>query len=389
MRVIGLMSGTSHDGIDAAAVDFALEGDTLRGNLLSSHSQPYEPSLRRRLMGALPPAVPGFKEVCQLDADIGQAFAATALDTLAGLPSGADLICSHGQTVFHGALDGHVWGTLQLGQPAWIAERTGLPVVSDLRNRDVAAGGQGAPLVSLLDLLILADVVDDRRPVAALNLGGIANVTVLTSGHDPIAYDIGPANALIDAAALQISNGFRTFDEDGIVAARGIPDPGLLERLLDEPYYRLPPPKTTGTELFNGGYLRAHSGGVGGDDLLATVTALTAELIARELRGHRIRRVIVSGGGVRNPTLMAWLAARLPEVVVDVSDSIGLPADAKEAVAFALLGWMTIHGLPGSVASCSGAVGNRVLGAITPGSEALRLPPVAAMPSRLVLQSQA
>jgi anhydro-N-acetylmuramic acid kinase len=385
VRVIGLISGTSHDGIDAAAVDFRLEGETLHGTLLATECRPYEPRLRARLIEALPPAAAGLEEICRLDVEIGQAFARAALDVLELLPGAhADLVCSHGQTVFHGVEGGEAWGTLQVGQPAWIAEATGLPVVSDLRSRDITAGGQGAPLVPILDALVLAG---EAAPVAALNLGGIANVTVLSRGEDPIAYDLGPANALIDAAMMHVTDGREAFDADGREAAGGAVDAALLAALLDEPYYRLPPPKTTGKELFHGAYLAERAGSVSGRDLVATATALTAEVVARAMRDHGVERVLVSGGGARNPTLMAWIAERLPGVEIAGTDAVGLPPDAKEAIAFALLGWLSAHGLPGSVASCTGASAARVLGSFTPGRDPLAARPAAAMPRRLVMEA--
>ena len=182
MIVIGLISGTSHDGIDVAAVDFRLESDTLRGRLLASGTEPYPPELHERLVAALPPAATSAEAVCRLDADLGRAFAAAAGATLARLPGGeVALLCTAGQTVFHGVEDRRVWGTLQLGQAAFIAEATGLPVVSEVRPRDVAAGGQGAPLVAILDVLALAGFSspDEGAPVAALNLGGIAGASLM------------------------------------------------------------------------------------------------------------------------------------------------------------------------------------------------------------------
>ncbi|NUT42079.1 MAG: anhydro-N-acetylmuramic acid kinase [Thermoactinospora sp.] len=353
MRVLGLMSGTSHDGIDAAVVDWELRGDTLVGTVEQAGETPYPPALRERIVGALPPGRVDLAEVCALDTLIGQAFADAAE------PYDADLICSHGQTLYH-------WpglGTLQMGQPAWIAERTGVPVVSDLRVRDMAAGGQGAPLVSYLDLLTLPE------QAGALNIGGIANLTVRDSG---LAYDTGPGCALIDAAAPP-------YDRDGRLGAEGRVVPELLDKLLAEPYYAMTPPKTTGKELFTPDYVDAD---VRQADLVATLTALTAETVAAEIRRHALRRVVVSGGGVRNPTLMGMLRAR-----VDAEVAVHEFADAKEAIAFSLLGWLTAHGLPATVPSCTGASGPRILGTITPGSGPLRLPePVAVGPLQVLLQ---
>lgn len=326
------------------------------------------------------------RDVCRLDTLIGQAFAAVA-DDLARTACGgrAELVCSHGQTVYHWVEDGRTRGTLQLGQPAWIAERTGLPVVSDVRARDVAAGGQGAPLVSVLDVLLLGGL---DGPAAALNLGGIANLTFVRPGQDPIAYDTGPGNALIDAAVRELSSGREHLDERGRRAAGGRVDRGLLARLLDDPFYRRPPPKTTGKERFHAAYLRERLGeeGAAGDDLVATVTALTVETVGSELERLGARLVYVSGGGTRNPTLMSWLRGRVPGVGIAVSDELGVPERSKEALAFAVLGFLTAHGLPASVPSCTGAPGPRVLGSLTPGQAPLRLPePPQVAPRTLVL----
>src|SRR5689334_17723774 len=223
MRVIGMISGTSHDAIEAAAVDFALAGDAIEARVVATGSFPYAPELRARLVRALPPAQTTLEEVCALDTLIGQAFA----DAAAALPPG-QLVCSHGQTVFHWVDGPRALGTLQLGQAAWIAERLGVPVVSDVRIRDVAVGGQGAPLASVFDVLVLGDA---SRPCAALNLGGIGNVTVIRPGEEPIAYDTGPANALLDLAITAATDGAERFDRDGAGAARGRVDARLLERL--------------------------------------------------------------------------------------------------------------------------------------------------------------
>ncbi|MFJ3908608.1 anhydro-N-acetylmuramic acid kinase [Streptomyces sp. 2132.2] len=378
MRVIGLMSGTSYDAVDAAAADLELgaEDGVLRLVPLGMVSEPYPADVREALAAALPPATTTLAEVCRLDTRIGQAFAALASRADRELCAGrAELIASHGQTVYHWAEDGRVHGTLQLGEPAWIAERSGCPVVSGFRPRDVAAGGQGAPLVSLIDLMLLRG-----RPgvPAALNIGGIANVTVLPAGGDPLAFDTGPGNALIDAAVRELSSGKRSYDAEGALAAAGLVHEGLLERLLsEEPYYRMPPPRTTGKELFHAGYLRARLAGLGElrpQDLVATLTRLTARTVADALRPLGATEVFVSGGGVRNPALMAMLREELGSAAVRGSQELGLPAGAKEAYAFAVLGYLSLHGLPGNDPGCTGAAGPRVLGSLTPGSRPLRLP---------------
>lgn len=372
MKVLGLISGTSHDGIDAAVVDFALEGDVLHGHVTATASTPYDPALRARLRAALPPAATTLAEVCALDTLIGQAFAEAA----AAAPP-VDAVCSHGQTVYHWVEGTRALGTLQIGQPAWIAERLGVPVVADVRIRDITAGGQGAPLVSYLDTLLLAGL--PCRP-AALNLGGIANITV----PGRLAWDTGPANAMIDAAVLRTGAHPAGFDVDGALAARGRVDDDLLAELLAEPYYRLPPPKTTGKELFHDGYLDPFLGRET-TDLIATLTALTARTVADAVRGAEVDTLVVSGGGAANPTLMRMLGAELPGVRLVPSAELGAPRDAKEAIAFALIGWQTLHGVPATLPACTGAREARVLGTITPGAGPLHLPPPVEAPQTLRL----
>ncbi|MFE9987012.1 anhydro-N-acetylmuramic acid kinase [Streptomyces sp. NPDC005381] len=384
MRIIGMMSGTSYDAIDAAAADLDLEGDALVLRPLGLVSEEYEPELRDLLTAALPPAPTGLADVCRLDTLIGRAFAATANRADRELCDGrADAIASHGQTVYHWVEHGQVHGTLQLGQPAWIAEATGLPVVADFRPRDITAGGQGAPLVSLVDLLWLRG--RPGTPVA-LNLGGIANLTA----PDGTAFDTGPACALLDAAARGLSGGRLDHDVDGALAARGTVHEPLLRRLLAEPYYALPAPKTTGKELFHLGYLRDALAGFGtltAEDVIATLTRLTAVSVADAVRSVGATEVIASGGGTRNPTLMTMLGDRLPGVAVRTSDELGLPSAAKEAYAFAVLGFLTLHGLAGTEPASTGARHPSVLGSLTPGRDGLRLPPPAERtPVRLVLK---
>lgn len=382
MRVLGMISGTSHDGIDSAVVDVRPVEDGLELALVDGRATPYPAELRARLVAALPPAATSFAEVCALDTRIGQVFAAAAAE-VAEAVGGVELVVSHGQTVFHWVEADRVLGTLQVGEPAWIAERTGLPVVSDVRSRDVAAGGQGAPLASTIDRLLLAG--REGRP-AALNLGGISNVTVVAPSDGGVrAWDIGPANALLDAVVLDRAAHPDGYDAGGAIAATGTVDATLLEALLDEPYYRMPPPKTTGKELFHLPYLtdvlrRTGRDGIGTADLLATLTRLTVCTVADALAAERVTEVFASGGGVRNATLLEGLAAALPGVPVRTTDELGLPADHKEAVLMALVGWLTVHGVRSSVPSATGASGARLLGSITPGAAPLRLPAPAAPP---------
>ncbi len=389
MKVLGMISGTSHDGIDVAIVDFRLDGDTLRGRVLHADSVAYDPALRAHLVATLPPAQLAFADVCELDTGIGQAFAEVAARAI-DAAGPVDWICSHGQTVFHWVDGAHALGTLQLGQPAWIAERTGVPVVADVRARDVAAGGHGAPLASLMDVLFLAGLPGHA---AALNLGGISNMTVLRHRGGPIAYDIGPSNALIDAAVRRLTDDRQAYDADGRMGAAGTVDAALLAELLAEPYYALPAPRSTGKELFNAGYLDAivaRHPGIAGPDLVATLTMLTARTVAAEVAAHGVDTLVCSGGGCANPTLMGMLRDACTGVDVRLSSEFGAPTDTKEAILFALIGWHTVHGLRGAVPSCTGASGERVLGAILPGRDPVRLPePLATAPRSLILEAPA
>ncbi|TVT14285.1 anhydro-N-acetylmuramic acid kinase, partial [Amycolatopsis rhizosphaerae] len=368
MRVMGLISGTSIDGIDVAVAELSRHGEEIRLTPLGALEVAYPEDLRSALLAALPPAPASAELLTRLDTRVGQAFAEAARQGLDHAGPAA-LVASLGQTVYHWVEDGRALGTLQLGQPAWIAERTGLPVVSDLRARDVAAGGHGAPLAGTLDRLWLRSLAEsDGRPAVALNIGGIANITVVHPDGTTIAYDTGPGNALLDLAARRTTG--QPSDLDGALAARGTVREDLLARLLAEPYYAAEPPKSTGKELFHAGYLDG-LGGLGDPDtepadLLATLTALTARTIADACLKHGARTVVASGGGVENPALMRALAARLPGVRLLTSDELGLPRAAKEAYLTALLGWLTWHGLPANVPSATGARGPRLLGSITP-----------------------
>ncbi len=291
MRALGMISGTSHDGIDVAVCDFRMEADTLVGRVELLDAVPYSPAVRAAIVEVLPPAATTVAAVTRLDTLIGREFATaatTAIERHTAHGHGpVDLVCSHGQTVFHWVEGGIAEGTLQLGQPSWIAEATGLPVVSDVRSADLAAGGQGAPLVPLLDTLVLEPFVSQGRTVAALNLGGISNVTVCAPGVDPIAWDIGSANALIDAAVSSDGSTDLSFDRDGALARAGTVVPGLLDVLLGEPYYRSPAPKSTGKELFHAAYVEAavarHGATVPLADLVATLVELTARTVADAL----------------------------------------------------------------------------------------------------------
>lgn len=386
MIVVALSSGTSVDGIDVAAAELWADRELVRLRPLGHLEVGYSNELRTAILNALPPATTTLEAVTEIDTGIGQEFAEAAVRGIGGLAGGrADLVVSHGQTMFHWVAAGQARGTLQLGQPAWIAEATGVPVLSDVRARDVAAGGHGAPLASVFDVLLLGGRMAPGGARAALNIGGIANVTVLRDGEPPIAFDTGPGNALIDAEVRRATGGTTHFDEDGVRARRGSVDHRLLAELLAEPYYAAPPPKSTGKELFHPGYLPA-SDRLGADDLVATVTELTARTIGDACARYRVTEVIASGGGVRNPALMAALRRNLAPAGLTTIDSLGMPAEAKEAYLFALLGFLSWHGVAATVPSCTGARHASIVGRICPGAGPLRLPPPATTrPTRLSL----
>jgi anhydro-N-acetylmuramic acid kinase len=402
-RVVGLLSGTSMDGIDVVAADMRLDGETIELRPLGDHTLDYPADLRADLLAALPPGTLDAETFCRLDTLVGRCFAEAALLGVDLAGGEADFVSSLGQTIYHWVEGGRAHGTLQIGQPAWIAEATGLPVISDLRTRDVAASGHGAPLAGVLDSLWLGDPGFQWKsgtgiplksgtpdtPVA-LNIGGIANIAVV-GGPEPLAYDTGPGNALIDLAAQQRTG--KPQDTDGALAASGTVREDLLTILLDDEYYRLPAPKSTGKEHFNSAYLARALDELGEPvsdaDLLATLTELTARTIAEACRAEGAGRVVVAGGGVRNPVLLAALRRQL-DVPVLVSDDLGMPSDSKEALLTALLGFLTWNGLPGNTPGTTGAAGPRVLGSITPGATGLRLPePATTQPRRLIMRSAA
>ena len=379
LRVVGLMSGTSVDGVDAAVVDITGR----RVKLLAFEMVPYPPALRKRLFALFDPATARIDERSCLNFAVGEAFADAAVRLAERnriALSSIDLIGSHGQTVWHdpgGRRVGRwkVRSTLQIGEPCVIAERTGITTVADFRTRDVAAGGQGAPLVPLADWILFRHRTRSR---AVQNIGGIANVTWLPAGatvDDVIAFDTGPGNMIIDRIVERVTGGARHFDADGRIAASGQVDARLLRELRKHPFVRRRPPKTTGREEFGTAftdaiYKKAKRQGLCAADLVATVTALTAATIAdayRRFLPAPVDEVILCGGGARNTTLVAMLQNELPDAKVTVMDDLGLNADAKEAVSFALLARQTIRGATGNVPRATGADHPTVLGKIIPG----------------------
>ncbi len=349
------------DGLDAAIADFEWDGDAIAMTPLAHLERPWTDAVRARLHAALGPTTAA--ELCALDQLVGQHAA-----EIAGELGPADLVVSHGQTVHHWVERDAALGTLQLGQPAWIAERTGAPVISDVRAADIAAGGHGAPLAGVLDDLWLAGPATR----AALNLGGIANVTVVRPQLPPLAFDTGPGNCLLDEAARRTTGQAR--DDGGRLALSGTVRPDLLDLLLGDPYYALAPPKSSGREHF---HLPDVLPQATPEDLLATLTELTAITVANALARFGPEEVVASGGGVRNPALTQALATRLP---LTTSDERGLPAQAKEAYLMALVGFLSFHQVP--LLS-----GPRVLGRISPGSAPLQLPRPRARPARLTIRT--
>jgi anhydro-N-acetylmuramic acid kinase len=360
---LGLISGTSADGIDAALVRFAgdhctlVAGDTFR----------WDPALRARLVALGQGAdANSLDEIGALDVQVADAFADAALQLLAKAhvaPADVRAIGSHGQTVRHRPAARHPF-TWQLGDGNVIAERTRIDTVADFRRRDVAAGGQGAPLVPAFHAALLHDAHEDR---AVLNLGGIANFTLLPAAGDVRGFDTGPANALMDAWCERHRG--TPYDAHGAFAASGTVDAALLERLRAEPWFALPPPKSSGREHFHLDWVQSQlSGNERAEDVQATLLELTATTVADALRAHQptTRRVLACGGGVHNPVLLARIAAHLPGVRVESTSTHGLDPDFVEAMAFAWLAREALAGRPGNLPAVTGARGLRVLGVIYP-----------------------
>jgi anhydro-N-acetylmuramic acid kinase len=364
------MSGTSLDGVDAALVRFT--GDRPAAELVAFRTVPYEPAFRVRLLELIDHG--RTRDAALLHVELGARFA----DAVAGLLAQEGLtardvafVASHGQTVWHEP----GLATLQLGDPAVIAERVGVTVVSDFRARDVAAGGQGAPLVPVADALLFAA---PDRPRILLNLGGMANVSWVPPGGEVgrvLAFDTGPGVAVVDAV-VRLTRPGMAFDADGALALAGRAEEALVADLLGDPFFLAPPPKSTGRETFGEAFarglmreIRARRPTASDEDCVATATALTVATIADQVRRWLPpdgADVVVSGGGARNPALLRGLTDALTGRTVSRFDDLFFDGDAKEAVAFALLGWLTLRSRPGNVPGATGAQGPRVLGRVTP-----------------------
>jgi anhydro-N-acetylmuramic acid kinase len=384
LKVVGVMTGTSVDAIDVALCELQAApvpnpAGTLALRLLTYQEQPFPASIRERILHIMQDGEGKLAELAELNFLLGRVLASAVLSTIevSCYPlDEIDLIASHGQTIYHLVEPGHQYATWQIGEAAVLAAETGLTVIADFRVADIAAGGQGAPLVSFLDALMFAS---DERTRALQNIGGIGNVTFLpakTGMNDVYAFDTGPGNVLIDHAVRYFSQGAIHYDRDGVMAQAGQVDCVLLEEVLAHPYFHRPPPKTTGRELFGDAFAsalieQALQRGMSPEDIVATFTAITAESIAtayRDFGPERIDEVVVSGGGAYNPVLMNMLSTALPTTQVTRYDAYGLPANAKEAVAFAVLGYETLHGRASNAPNCTGARAPVVLGKITPGA---------------------
>ena len=381
MKVVGLMSGTSGDGVDAVLADIRGSQHDLKVKLLAFVSCAYSPDLQQRILAAS--ARGTVSEICHLNAVLGEWFAKAALRVIkqAGFePRKIDLIGSHGQTIHHlpDAVDepgvGAVRSTLQIAEPAVVAERTGITTVANFRPRDMAAGGQGAPLTPYVHYVLLRD---KKRSRLVVNLGGIGNVTYLPAGKGlgaVVAFDTGPGNMVMDGLVQRLTKGKEAMDRNGRLAAKGKVAVGLLAKLLAHPYLKRNPPKSTGREEFGDVFVeqilaaqKAHR--LKPEDLLATCSLLTAITLgsARRWLGGPVDEVIVGGGGVRNRALMNNVSSVFSPVPVRTFETAGWESKAFEAMAFAVLAYQTVHGECANVPSVTGATHMVVLGATVPG----------------------
>lgn len=381
MRVIGMISGTSADAIEGVVCEISGTPPHLGLTVVAARTTPIPVELQARIHAAATVAGSDVEAICLLDAELAEAFAEAALAMIEEVRDGVkdiDIIGSHGQTIWHAVRDdGSVASTLQIGNGSHIAERTGITTVSDLRSRDIAAGGQGAPIVAYVDWLLF------RHPTAyraIQNMGGLGNVAYLPPISDdetpPSAFDTGPANVLLDVVMTLLTDGRQTFDRDGTIAARGGIDEAWVTELLEHPYYERTPPKTTGRELFSpemGARLLAvgRARGLSDADVVASLTALSADSVVDQYRRFlpvAPDEVIVAGGGTRNPGLMARLAERLPAATrLSTFEELGHPSHQKEAMAMAVLAYETWHGRPGTLPQFTGVSHPVVMGAINPG----------------------
>ena len=373
--VVGLMSGTSADGIDAGLTRSTGYGTATKVEQLGFYFQSFDTATRRAILDICGGGSGGTREVCLLGTHLGRLYAEAVRHLLEQTGTEAvDLIGCHGQTVYHipaetPYLNTTIRGTLQIGDPSYLAEEFHCPVVSDFRIRDMAAGGLGAPLVPYTEYLLYRSETED---VALQNIGGIGNITLLPAGcslDQVTAFDTGPGNMVMDALVMKLTDGAMGYDDGGRLAASGRVIPELLAWMLEDPYLAMHPPKTTGREYYGEEYVNRllSCGSYPLVDVLATATAFTAESIALSLRRFAARmpsRLVVAGGGSRNPTLLGFLREALPEVAVLTQEDLGLDSDAKEAVAFAILANEALFGSCNNAPSATGAGHGVVMGRI-------------------------
>ena len=378
MRIAGLMSGTSVDGVDVAIVDI----ERRKVDLLAFGILPYSNVLCREILCLCNPETALLGNICHYNFVLGEVFADAIIKlcSQSGIPlSSIDLVGSHGQTIYHNPRGKRyskttIRSTLQIGEPSVIAQRTGITTVADFRPRDMAAGGEGAPLVPYADYFLFGH---NKLSRAVQNIGGIANVTFLScccKQDDIVAFDTGPGNMVIDGITRLMSGNSRRFDSDGKMAAQGTVNKRFLDEMLRHPFLKRRPPKSTGREEFgvsfvNKIYKRATEKGLADNDIAATVTAFTAKSIARayhEFLPAIPDEVILCGGGSRNNTLVEMFHRELPGAKMLSTDDFGISADAKEAVSFAILAWATIKGLTNNIPGVTGADRPVIMGKIIP-----------------------
>ena len=373
--VVGLMSGTSADGIDAVLTRITGSGTSTQVEQLGFYFLPFDSDTRRAILEICGGEHGGTREVCLLGTHLGRLYAQAVAELLRSTGTEkVDLIGNHGQTVYHipeemPYLNTSIRGTLQIGDPSYLAEQFGCPVVSDFRIRDMAAGGLGAPLVPYTEFLLYRSETED---VALQNIGGIGNITLLPAGcalNEVTAFDTGPGNMIMDALVMKITDGAMGYDDGGRLAASGKVIPELLNWMLEDPYLDRQPPKTTGREYYGAEYVEKllSVGDYPLVDVLATATDFTAQTIALSLRRFAPRmpqRLVVAGGGSRNPTLLKFLQDALPEVQVQIQEDLGMDSDAKEAVAFAILANEAMFGICNNAPSATGAKHGVVMGRI-------------------------
>jgi len=385
--IVGLMSGTSADGIDAALVELDGYGVDTKLKLLSFHFAAYTKKVREQIFELFSPNKGCVEKICQMNFLLGKLFAdavVTVIDKAGLSPSEVHLIGSHGQTIYHlpPSSGAKVPSTLQIGEPAVIANLTGIPVIADFRVADVAAGGEGAPLVPYVDFLLFRKEKETR---ALQNIGGISNLTVIPPNaklNEIVAFDTGPGNMLIDAAVNLLTSGKKQFDPDGSIAAKGQTNKELLSELMAHPFITGSPPKTTGREEFGVHFAqkyveKAKMQGIIDLDILATFTEFTAKSIYENYKKfifpkHNIHELILSGGGIYNSTLVKKIKRYFQNVSITKIDEYGINSDAKEAVAFAVLANETLMGNPNNVPNVTGARNPVILGKIIPSSQYLK-----------------